>query len=72
MTPAQLGLKFEYLRSELNYSNIVMYYSYMVHIAVLFGADQKRAINELKDSLDFEIALATVSNYGVSLIQYCF
>lgn len=70
MTPAQLGLKFVDLGNELNNSNIVTYYSYMVHIAVLFGADQERAINELKDSLNFEIALATVSNCPINTVLF--
>lgn len=37
------------------------YCDYMVEIALIFGADRLRAERELKDSLDFEIALAKVS-----------
>lgn len=40
---------------------VVAYYKYMVDIAVLFGADRDRATKELKDSLDFEAAIANVS-----------
>lgn len=37
------------------------YYRYMVDIAVLYGADRKRAAEEMKESLDFEIELAKIS-----------
>lgn len=37
------------------------YYSYMVDIAQILGADKKRAYEELKESLNFEIKLANVS-----------
>lgn len=36
------------------------YYKYMVDIAVVLGADKKRAEKELKEMLNFEIALAKV------------
>ncbi|XP_033212280.1 neprilysin-2-like [Belonocnema kinseyi] len=39
---------------------IIEYYKYMVEIAVIFGADEARAKNELKDSLEFEINLAAI------------
>lgn len=38
------------------------YYSYMVDLAVLFGADRPKAETELKESLEFEMALANVSS----------
>lgn len=37
------------------------YYKYLVDIAVLFGANRERAAKELKQSLEFEMALANVS-----------
>lgn len=40
---------------------VAAYYSYMVDMAVLFGADRTKAETELKESLDFEMALANVS-----------
>ncbi|XP_022169537.1 neprilysin-11-like [Myzus persicae] len=40
---------------------VARYYRYMVDIAVLLGADQYRAVKELKQSLDFEIRLAKIS-----------
>lgn len=40
-------------------------YSYMVDIATMFGADRDRATKELKESLDFEIELAKVSDHVI-------
>lgn len=37
------------------------YYKYMVDMSVIFGAQKSRAEKELKESLEFEIALANVS-----------
>lgn len=37
------------------------YYSNMVDIAVMFGAERSRAADQLQDSLDFEISLAKIS-----------
>lgn len=37
------------------------YYSYSVDMAVLFGADRDRAEKELKQCVEFEMALANVS-----------
>lgn len=36
------------------------YYEYMVDTAVLFGADPHSAMNEMKESLEFEIELAKI------------
>lgn len=36
------------------------YYKYMTDMAVILGADRKRAAKELKESLEFEIKLAKV------------
>jgi neprilysin len=41
------------------------YYSYMVDLAVLFGADRSKAETELKESLNFEMALANVSSFDI-------
>lgn len=35
----------------------------MVDMAVLFGADRSRAEKELKDCVNFEMALANVRNF---------
>lgn len=36
------------------------YHSYQVDMAVLYGADRKRAEKEMREVLDFEFALANV------------
>ena len=48
---------------------VAAYYKYMVDIAVLFGADRERATKELKDSLDFEMALANVSLHFANFVR---
>lgn len=58
---ASLGLRREYLTKGFNDKLVSAYYSYMVDIAVKMGADRERASKELKESLEFEIALANVS-----------
>lgn len=37
------------------------YYKYQVNLAVIYGADFERAAIEMKEALNFEIALANVS-----------
>jgi membrane metallo-endopeptidase-like protein 1 len=37
------------------------YLSYQVDVAVMFGADRKRAESEMMESLEFEIELAKIS-----------
>ncbi|KAL5238849.1 hypothetical protein ACI65C_006259 [Semiaphis heraclei] len=39
---------------------VLRYYSYMVDIAVLLGADRHRAVKEMVQSLEFEIRLAKI------------
>lgn len=52
----------------LNDRMVTAYFGYIVDIAVLFGASKDKAMNELKESLKFEINLATVSaNYNTLL-----
>ena len=41
--------------------DVASYYNYMVSVAVLLGADRETASRELKESLMFEIQLATAS-----------
>ena len=41
--------------------DVSSYYNYMVSVAVLLGADKETATRELKESLLFEIELATAS-----------
>lgn len=56
-----MGLSREYLVKGTDEKIVAAYYKYMVDIAVLFGADRQRATKELRESLDFEIALAKIS-----------
>lgn len=37
------------------------YFNYMVDMSVLFGAKKEVALKELRESLEFEMALANVS-----------
>lgn len=57
-----LGLSREYLTKGLSDKIVKAYYEYMVDMAVIYGADRSRAERELMDSLNFEMALANVSN----------
>jgi len=56
---AQTGLSREYLVKGFEDEDVQYYYRYMVDTAVLFGADKAVAESELKESLLFEIELAT-------------
>ncbi|XP_058117957.1 neprilysin-2-like [Anopheles ziemanni] len=56
-----LGLAREYLVKGLENPIVSAYYDYMVDMAVILGADQARAKQELLESLNFEMALANIS-----------
>lgn len=47
------------------------YHKFQVDMAVLYGADQQRAEKEMKEALDFEIALANVSLKASNLDEFC-
>lgn len=51
-----------YLLKGLNDSVVAAYLKLMTEAAQLLGADKKAAETELRDALQFEIALANVSN----------
>lgn len=55
-----MGLDREYLVGGLENPRVSAYLSYQVDMAVLFGAERNRAEREMRDVLDFEIALANV------------
>lgn len=55
------GLSREYLVKGLEDKIIQAYYSYMVDMAVLYGAERDRAEIELKESPQFEMDLANIS-----------
>lgn len=55
-----MGLSREYLIKGLENPIVAAYHSYQVDMAVLYGADRKRAEKEMKEVLEFEFALANV------------
>lgn len=50
----------EYLVAGWENDAVKAYHKFIVDNAVVFGADRKRAEEELKDVIDFEIKLANV------------
>lgn len=56
-----MGLSREYLSKGFEDKIVKAYYEYMVDMAVIYGADRKRAERELKESVEFEMKLANVS-----------
>jgi len=58
------GLNREYLIEGLKNKIVQAYHSYQVDSAVLYGADQKRAEKEMKEVLEFELALANVRKFS--------
>lgn len=59
---AALGLSREYLSKGFNDKIVQAYYSYMVDISVILGANKTDAERELRESLEFEMNLANVSS----------
>ncbi|XP_017759283.1 PREDICTED: membrane metallo-endopeptidase-like 1 isoform X2 [Eufriesea mexicana] len=58
---ASLGLSREYLSKGPDDKIVQAYYSYMVDIAAILGANKTDAKQELKESLEFEMNLANIS-----------
>ncbi|XP_076754338.1 M13 family metallopeptidase neprilysin 2 isoform X2 [Xylocopa sonorina] len=58
---AYLGLSREYLSKGFEDKIVQAYYSYMVDIAVILGANKSEAEMQLRDSLQFEMDLANIS-----------
>ncbi|XP_046983748.1 neprilysin-2-like [Schistocerca americana] len=58
---ASLGLSREFLVKGPSDKLVGAYYQYQVDLAVLLGADRTRAEHELRQSLEFETALANIS-----------
>ncbi|CAL7951567.1 unnamed protein product [Xylocopa violacea] len=58
---AYLGLSREYLSKGFEDKIVQAYYSYMVDIAVILGANKTEAETQLRDSLQFEMDLANIS-----------
>lgn len=57
-----LGLAREFLVKGFDEKLVKSYHNFMVDNAVIFGADKERAEKELKESLEFEMKLASVSS----------
>lgn len=64
---AALGLSREYLSKGFDDKIVKAYYEYMIDIAVIYGAERSRAERELKESIEFEMKLANVSFFSLSL-----
>ncbi|PSN53889.1 Membrane metallo-endopeptidase-like 1 [Blattella germanica] len=58
---ASLGISREYLSKGFGEKIVDAYYSYLVDIAVILGADRARAEKEIKESVEFEMKLANIS-----------
>lgn len=54
-------LPIKVLKNGLQNLNVESYYKYMIDVSILLGANKTDAMEELLDSLNFEIQLATVS-----------
>lgn len=66
---AALGLSREYLTKGHDDKIVQAYYSYMVDVAVIYGADRKAAKEELMEALNFEMKLANVSQLNFSTME---
>ncbi|KAK9304003.1 hypothetical protein QLX08_004498 [Tetragonisca angustula] len=58
---AALGLSREYLSKGFDDKIVQAYYSYMIDIAAILGANKTDAKDELRESLEFEMKLANIS-----------
>ena len=59
-----LGMYRDYLIKGFDDEQVQHYYQYMIDAEVLLGADETKAKEQLKDSLLFEISLASISAPG--------
>lgn len=50
-----------------NHEATRIYYHYMISVAKQMGANESRAVDELNHSLEFEINLAHVSEFYITL-----
>ena len=58
---ASLGLSKEYLDKGLEEPEVKAYFQYMVDVAVLLGAEEQIAVEELQKVINFEMRLASIS-----------
>lgn len=59
----ELELGREYLTGGFENDAVKAYHKFLVENAVIFGADRKRAEEELKDVIELEIKLANVCTF---------
>jgi membrane metallo-endopeptidase-like protein 1 len=57
-----LGMDREYLIKGFEDEIVQAYYNYMVDMAVIYGAERFNAELDMKDVINFEMALANVRN----------
>lgn len=67
-----LGLNLVYLKRGLGDKMVDSYYRYMVDVAVALGAQRPRAVRELRQSLNFEVLLARMSQVRVRAMSSSF
>ena len=72
VSPSQLdratpSLHPDVMSQGLKNPTVQAYYTYMVNISVILGADEVRAKKELKEVLELEIEFAKVSNISRNL-----
>lgn len=58
-----LGMDREYLIKGFDDETVQAYYNYQVDLAVIYGAERFNAELEMKDVINFEMALANVRKY---------
>ena len=56
-----LGMAREYLMKGLEDPDVQAYQEYMQDVALLLGADKDTVINDIKETIKFEIELAKIS-----------
>lgn len=54
------GISREYLIKGVDDKLVQAYHSYQIDTAVIYGADELNATEEMREALDFEITLANV------------
>ena len=67
---AEQALDREYMAEGLSNELVQEYFSYMVDVAVILGANQNRAEKELSEVLMFEIEMAKVSNLKLNSLSF--
>lgn len=67
-----LGLSQVFLLKGLENSVVSAYHKFQVDMAVLYGADRKRAEKDMKEAFDFETALANVSWLNFCCFDFLF